>query len=602
MAEINNLEEALDKLSESNAAVWVNGQIPSTESLIDALIACPVRASLPDPNIVSAHIDEDTVRKPSQALDIKELLRAKHEQTAQAMLQPHLSDLQALDSSRSTNHMFNKPRRVCKTNDVYPATAVFDLTSELLSMAMEITGTNPATSGIEEERASINSDVACLAQALDCIHVVSCTDATLKTFVLLAVTARSAWVLRFDRALVHFGKPMAKTTRDDSFEQVSVDRIAHGDVWKLWNGYQRYTVAHPQWFRTRDAHHILSTLQAVTDPFLCATRLIAKSKHNIYGVSLPKLFDHLTASNVRKKVLGVTLEQHDFCIKVVNNYDDDYAGECAALTDTCRSYNELYPDKRHHFIASCFLSNYDEELTAPELTLNERPPQPPCAERCTAAMKSSAEMNASGGEDAKDGDCVPSNEGDLDGLRACEPGVMDAVCRAAQFLQQTECREPLILRAVETHPGIAAKSPNWRVFREQDFAKSIGGTFVMRMGKHQSLSKTNMKSWLRGVFQTLAAIHRAGYVHCDIRASNVMMFQDDFQVIDMDHAQKIVDDNGAKASVTFKPGEQYDMRPPTLEDYCIKGQGAKHTVQWTVALDLEMAAMCTTSLAFDAWN
>ena len=91
---------------------------------------------------------------------------------------------------------------VIGANDaIYTLTAKPDLSSNVAPMYLEIkpSGESASSTVLTE------SDMDIFHQALDRVFVIRCTNATIKTHVTFAVTARSAWIFIFNRDIEAFG-------------------------------------------------------------------------------------------------------------------------------------------------------------------------------------------------------------------------------------------------------------------------------------------------------------------------------------------------------------------------------------------------------------
>lgn len=173
---------------------------------------------------------------------------------------------------------------------------------------------------------------AVLVQGVDHMHVLRSTDASLKHCVVLCVTGRSAWMLWFERLIENFDVAGAL------FETVSIHRIAHRDVWPLWFASHERTRVHPHWYLTRDAGYLRSTLSTITSANFCGTKILAKSQHRVYGVSLPQIVRYRSSGKLNKSVVGITLMNHDLCVKVIHG-EREFEREATAAMVVAVAYN-----------------------------------------------------------------------------------------------------------------------------------------------------------------------------------------------------------------------------------------------------------------------
>ena len=494
-------------------------------------------------------------------------LSAKHENRAQVALSKVCALLKASDTSSSSNCMFSDARKVYTTNNIYPASAKLDLISNVSPMGLELKATPPTK---HDSTSLVDADVAGLAQGLQRCYVIRNTDATLSCFVLIVITGRSAWHIRFDRDLRKYGSK-------ETFETVYVHRIAHEDVWKIWMAYNELTVKKPNWFLTSEALHLRSVLSCFTVPSLCATRLIAKSKHNVYGVSLPQAVPFRTVGNVSKTVLGVTLLSHDFCVKVIPS-DYQFGIEPGISTAVGNSYNSLFPDRRHYLLRthSVSASSASDAVSGVTDDLGE------------------LDVGSDVAVDTTDNPLlyppVEDEGGELEGAAASDTAVH--LVRLAQHRKS----QMLSQRPVTT---LARRSFDytdqckWRCSEESDFSAISGGCLVMSVGLRVPPIRFPAKmSWIRGVHESLLATHKAGFYHCDIRTSNVLLFGDHYQLIDYDSAVDQKD-----PTFKFVEGGQYDLRPASLSGAKIESQ-----VTWSALLDAEMTSVCLLRFQEDTYE
>ena len=114
----------------------------------------------------------------------------------------------------------------------------------------------------------------------------------------------------------------------------------------------------------------------------------------------------------------------------------------------------------------------------------------------------------------------------------------------------------------------------------------------MRVGTITSVINENYSKWIDGLYKSVKATHDSGYYHCDIRQSNILMFENDcFQLIDYDHAV-----SKDEPTVIFSKGGQYNMRCASM-----RYKQIGDSVEWTPENDYEMIAV-TTFAMINGWR
>jgi hypothetical protein len=594
---VNKLQHVLELMMQSHLKVTIGGT--EYQDKMDGgklLRECKIEDADPD---ITQLADPTFVQFMNKKLPLKELLSrglGTESKAQQTISQPrYLAKLRATDPSSETNRMFSLPRRVGESENIYPATAKFDLLSEVCSMAMEFKAT-PAESSRSGE--PINAVLAGITQGLERLLVLRSTNATLRAFVLFAVTGQSAWKLMFQRCVASFNLPDAK----EPFEQVIVKRISHNTIWEHWCGYMKLSIEEPEWYLTEDAQHILSTLNAITAGHLCGTQLHQSSVHRVYAVSLPQIVEYVDPNGTRKATVGVNMLKHDFCLKIIAD-KSTFDREAAVASSVCVSYNQMFPGSQFHLLAIHELS--DAEVRVGQQGINDTI-QVESRHHHTAAHKDygstdedSMETNGTASamnEDWSDSDeegglsCQQINlAGKDDAELAAAPvepegSVVVAVAEATAFLESlSSIREPQIL----PRRAVRGNQCEWRQVPKQ--AGQTGGTLLMRVGTRATITRATFHDVLSGVFRTLRPVHSSSHVHCDIREPNILLFDNEYQLIDYDCGLKIAKGNH---SVTFKyqAGGQYKSRPKELENYQIGER-----VAWTTNLDTLMAASCVAN-------
>ena len=136
----------------------------------------------------------------------------------------------------------------------------------------------------------------------------------------------------FERDINRYGK--------EDFEKITVTRIPHDMLAKLWIAYKYKSEANPGWFYTRHAPYLLRSNGCICDPRGCVTQLRAKSTSYVYSVSLPKIFQNVVIGGQRIEVIGATAVTPDIAIKVVE-CPDEYTAEVSALRAVVPEYNKI---------------------------------------------------------------------------------------------------------------------------------------------------------------------------------------------------------------------------------------------------------------------
>jgi hypothetical protein len=337
------------------------------------------------------------------------------------------------------------------------------------------------------------------------------------------------------------------------------------------------TAAHPGWYLTEDGAHLRSTVSCIADPALCLTKLISKSSCRVYGVSLPRLIDVLTPGGRTVTVIGASLQKPDFAVKVIPG-DKEFDWERTVAEAVCSTYNSMYCDGTpHHVIGTHCLrsacSSRRTDLAAHTQAADDTQSLEvihPREEGDARELVPAVVMNEPDGE-----------EGDLSRAAECPTDAccasLDAVKAFLDGLQvRSECAQ------LERRFCASASPCRWR--HACELSEGTGGTIAMRVGKRVGkLSFADSKLWQRGVFRTLRAMHQAGYFHCDIRPENVLLFGEEYQLVDYDRTIR-----QDRPTVLFQRGAQYDQRGASLLD-CVVGE----RVLWSAALDYEMVTMAT---------
>ena len=340
----NQLENSINMLTSSGICVTIGGKLYNgSENLIALLSTAPVSEE-PLSQLKKYVVESLTAGLPVELQNIGRLLTEGSKSNALGIINAHLDKLQAAHTSASSDQLLSRPRKLDEHHSIYPATAKPDLTSKIFPQLME-TKDSPKTGG--NEMCDDCWDV--LAQAVDRANVLCNTDATLKHFAVFGVTGRSAWFLWFERNLAAFG------AQDGLFEVLSMHRVPHSHVWPLWFALHERTRTEPFWYLTEDGVSLRSTLSSITSAKFCATKIIARSQHNVYGISLPQIVRYRTGAKTHKSVIGVTLMKHDLCVKIIHD-ESQFDREGSIGTKVATMYNKMYKSTEqkstHHVIGT----------------------------------------------------------------------------------------------------------------------------------------------------------------------------------------------------------------------------------------------------------
>lgn len=469
-----------------------------------------------------------------------------------------------------------------------------------------------------------SSDFLVLNQAAERIYTIRCTDASLSRFLVIAVTDKSAWAVCFTRNVDLFGNNNSVDTASAAFEQVSFQRIAHADIWPLWCGYNQKCKLDPRYYLSKDSAVLRSTLCCISPkPWLCRSKLIGKSTHNLYAVQLPALVSSQDGQGRSSAHIGVSdTATFDLAIKVIHS-DKDFKRESTIAAAVRAEYNKLRGKRdTHHVLAvhsvrsaaagtssavkevqkALALKDADELLDDSAVKEEgEKEDEETGVEEEEAGEIEQAEEDDGGQEDGGD-DNDEEDEGD-------EEDEEDEEDENGEEDEGAECDEEegveVNMNAAEVNSRAVVKSMHqdvqrlhssdecptlyrkqvcdgsgctWRTTADSAYRRVHGGAVIMKVGQPCELEVSNLKSWLKGVRRTLQAIHKAGYLHTDIRPSNALAFGRDIQLIDHDHCV-----SKEKPKVVLARGERYNMRGVSLW-----GTKLNSRVTWTEAHDVEM--------------
>jgi hypothetical protein len=315
------------------------------------------------------------------------------------------------------------------------------------------------------------------------------------------------------------------------------------------------------WFLTEDAVHLCSTLSCITHPKYCLTRLIASSSHRVYGVNLPKLYTSILSNQSKRNVFGVTDGKYDYCIKVILD-EQAYTVEAQAVNAVSVKYN-AYGCERYY------------ALGVHPLNLSLRSDASPVASAEESISSELVSMHISE---------RMSHDHDIDIDDKLAARVKEITKNVEKFINTVAVNDRACLTLIR--PSLSFEGDDyWHTILSLIYQRE-GGTILMRVGQQVKLSIDDCSSWFDGVHICLRATHEAGYFHCDIRASNVLLFDQIYQLIDYDHSV-------SQANPTFRliAGAQFDSRGIGMRSFLLGDE-----VTWTYHDDYEMLSAVLSKL------
>jgi hypothetical protein len=463
--------------------------------------------------------DSDAVRTLNKAINFKELLKATSEKPCQKILSRHTKSLVAVDTSDTPGNLF----AVGPNGNVYPLSGKTDIISALCPMFLEI-----KHSGTGHGAMMIGSDYQVLQQAAERILVVGSTNASIAESIVIACTARSAWIFTFQRNVM--------CQRGRGYETLIVSRIRHKDVFRVWSSYTIRSLENPYWFLTDDGYQLLEGIRRFANPYLCISKLISSSNHRVYGVSLPRVYSGQYSNGIKETVTEAVASTYDFCIKIVTD-DESYMREATITQAVARQFEA---NQRQHYLIACI----------------------PTSDALDDTLARGADEMQLGQMVADDPDRFVEGKDFPFGLERTA-----AVLDSHQF----DINPKLDRINRYTHPCFwldAACIPD---------CNKPGGLIVMKYGRIVP-RYVDKRVWVANLFDELELIHQSGFFHCDVRPCNVLQFGERYCLIDFDRAVHQND-----PTVTFVKGGLYDSRPASLQS-CRVGD----TVYWSQWLDYEM--------------
>jgi hypothetical protein len=463
----------------------------------------------------SRYVDEAEAENLHRLMDLQTALRQAKEHTGQTLVSSFADRLKAVDTSKDASCLlFHMPRKTRHTDAVYLLSAKVDIISKLCCMLLEL-----KNSGVSDSDSLTDVDADALQQAVDRVFVFRATCAWLKDVVVITATGRAAWLLEFSRDVGKYGTA--------EFEVLNFSRIAHKDVWRVWTAYTARSVENSHWFLTPDAKHLASTLSCITDPFSCISQLIAGSRHRVYGISFPAKFEQSSLGEKLYQVIGASPCKYDICVKILED-DSDFANESRAAMAVREQYLREFPNALYYVLNAHKVS--DGRILA------------------TTAVETG------------------------------EPSMgTDHVNWAASYVS-TAISVSSQLVPLNRREKLGGSKLEWMRTEGYGYAEVKGGTLVMRPGQRVSLSSQTVNEWNACVIRDLSIMHKAGFVHCDVRPANTLLFGDTYHLVDFDLALP-----KDAATFTFVQGGQYHHRPSRLQEANVGEE-----VEWSTYDDLGM--------------
>ncbi len=474
-----------------------------------------------------------------------------------------LSVISAVDTSTKSDGSFLQARTVGVHTNVYPLTAKFDLLFTFCRGRHEFKATkgNELNEGGRSKLAGLKSeDIELLVQMLWREYTDRNCCAYYSTTWTSGCTARSAWLVMFERDIDVYREENGRP-----FEKISITRITHETLPKLWTAFREKSKTFPGWYYTRHAPYLLGPIRKICDPCGVITQLIAKSTAFIYSVSFTKQFTDTTVAGKATNVFGATAKDKDMVIKVVE-CDEDYRREVAALSAVVPQYNKLNggTDDDVHYA----LGYYTMTVASKTDALRSRE-----VELSSADVLKVAQITLDDAE-VSSADSLPGKKGSLSAPPRCqdvsggfaESKAGPVAIEAADSGRATD--GSAAFAAAATHDDGAGDevsnadtlpetkgSPriNWdgEVLRCSNFLtrkksregfvdysdyeacnQMLGGSILMSSGDSDSVTRDNIVSLISGVTKSLRCIHDCGFCHRDVRLGNILKFGDHYQLID----------------------------------------------------------------------
>ena len=364
-----------------------------------------------------------------------------------------------------------------------------------------------------------------------------------RLYCLRSVAAQLAYAIEYGSTASHAFMLVFKRVYEDGrlSECIKIYPIPHRDVLVHWASINKLTAEHPHWFLTPDGLALNQTLlQMGLHPATCITQVAKRSiggKNKVYFVSLAVAAKYKSAGK-KTPCLAATKLSYDFCLKMTK----DKGHEATVLRCLAPAYNEKYSDRQFYALGTV------------------------CAV-----------VSEGGGEDESKsesrGESANSEEGSLIESCASVSASLKGKLNNARDVPDLGGQQALACPTVWNYYGHSLTLAPPGISTE---AVAI----VMRVGEWRERFKKlgEWKLWAQGVVATLKVLHTVGYVHADVRFSNVMWFSDHWQLTDYDLAV------GTDSTVTLQAGGRFNDRGSLLQDYSVEDE-----VKWCIDDDYDMA-------------
>lgn len=505
-------------------------------------------------------------------VDFQGLLNKNSEKPCQEKMNDLANTLQAADSSGGKCGLtFTIPRTLTIEGDAcenyYPLTGKPDLISIIAPQAIEIKSNKLSARSERSLQPDMEADEADISSSSSSSSAGSAATGTnagirlemiVKTtevmvqclerlYCLRSVAAQLAYAIEYGSTASHAFMLVFKRVYKDGrlSECIKIYPILHSDVLVHWASINKLTVDRPHWFLTPDGLALNQTLlQMGLHPATCITQVAKQSirgKNKVYFVSLAVAAKYQSAGDKLKPCLAATKRSYDFCLKMTK----DKGYEATVLQCLAPAYNKKYLDRQFYALGTV-----------------------------------RAVVSEGGGEDESKsesrGESATSEEGTL--IESCA-GVSASL---KEELNNARDFPDLGLQQALACPTVWNYYGHSLTLAPPDISTEAVA-IVMRVGDSRERFKTlgEWEWWANGVVATLIVLHAMGYVHADVRFSNVMWFNDHWQLTDYDLAV------GTGSTVTLQAGGRFNDRGSLLQDCSVGDE-----VEWRIDHDYDMT-MCT---------
>eukprot|EP00597_Dinobryon_sp_UTEXLB2267_P002739 CAMPEP_0170072194 /NCGR_PEP_ID=MMETSP0019_2-20121128/9897_1 /TAXON_ID=98059 /ORGANISM="Dinobryon sp., Strain UTEXLB2267" /LENGTH=556 /DNA_ID=CAMNT_0010281051 /DNA_START=143 /DNA_END=1813 /DNA_ORIENTATION=- len=435
------------------------------------------------------------------------------------VLNPISSQANATDKNSIQLKTFGNPKEAHHYNnhvsDVYSLNAKLDFSSNLGPLALEIEDCIPSSSPIEKgdsvavKKRKRDSDEMAFdieGQAENNCSVLSMEVITLalsRLFVLRSVYAQLSKAIVFavgtrSAWIVIFERQLED---DERGEYIHMYRIRRKSVSPLWSAISLQMKMNSKWFLTEDAEILNEAIMHLgVHPIGTVSQLVECSGHRVYGVSFPRIYSSYAYWST--SALGCTANVASFAIKIFHR-EVKFRREAQYLERVKEQYHKLYEEDD---ICFYMLATGEVDTSKPSKVIEE------------VSHKQINDYTAQ---------YIFSKIGTV---------VKNLKLRSKVYFPE-KCWDCLM----------HSRSDNF------------GGYILMRYGHKVHIDESNKAAIADSVMKSLEAAHAVGIVHCDIRPSNILRFEDEadrnkYQLIDFGHA---VDTND---EVKFRDRIQYECR------------------------------------------